>query len=68
MQKLFDDPAKTFTYDAPDIHEVLVDGDLATVLLGWKLTVRDASGKVLDVLDEDGLCLLYTSPSPRDRS
>ena len=25
------------------------------------------TGSVLDVLDEVGACLLYTSPSPRDR-
>lgn len=55
MQKLFDDPEKTFSYEAPAIRRVLVDGDLATVQLDWKLTVRNASGKVLDTTDEDGL-------------
>jgi uncharacterized protein (TIGR02246 family) len=55
MQKLFDDPAKRFSYAQPDIREVLVDGDLATVKLFWTLTVSDKSGKVLDTSVEDGL-------------
>jgi ketosteroid isomerase-like protein len=62
MQVLFNDPAKTFRYDAPSIDEVLVDRDLATVQLNWKLTVRDASGKVLDTLDEDGLDVFKRQP------
>ena len=55
MQTLFDDPAKRFSYAAPDIGEVLVDGDLATVRLIWTLTVRDTSGKVLETVEENGL-------------
>jgi len=55
MRTLFDDPASSFTYDEPEIHEVLVDGDLATVRLMWTLTVRDASGHVLETVDEDGV-------------
>lgn len=62
MQKLFDDPAKTFSYDAPVIRRVLIDGDLATVELDWKLTVRDASGTVLDTMDEDGLDVFGRQP------
>lgn len=55
MQKLFNDPAKRYGYAPPDIREVLVDGDLATVKLFWTLTVADAGGKVLDTGVEDGL-------------
>jgi len=55
MQTLFDDPAKQFSYAAPDISEVLVDGDLATVRLIWTLTVRDTSGKVLETVEENGI-------------
>lgn len=55
MQTLFDDRAKQFSYDAPEIEEVLVDGDLATVRLMWRLTIRDTSGEVLDITEEDGL-------------
>ena len=55
MQKLFDDPTKRFSYAPPDIAEVLVDGDLATVRLIWTLTIRDTSGKVLETVDENGV-------------
>jgi uncharacterized protein (TIGR02246 family) len=55
MGRLFDDPTRTFTYDQPDVREVLVDGDLATVRLIWPLTVWDTSGKVLETIDENGV-------------
>ena len=62
MQTLFDDPAKKFSYDPPKIEEVLVDGDLATVRLMWKLTIRDTSGKVLEIIDENGLDVFRRQP------
>lgn len=62
MRRLFDDPARTFTYDQPDVREVLVDGDLATVRLIWPLTVRDASGKVLEKIDENGVDVFRRQP------
>lgn len=62
MQKLFDDPARKFSYAAPDIREVLVDGDLATVKLFWTLTTSDASGKKLDTGVEDGLDVFRRQP------
>jgi ketosteroid isomerase-like protein len=55
MKTLFDDPAKSFSYAEPNIKEVLVAGDLATVKLFWTLTIADKSGKVLDTMVEDGL-------------
>ena len=55
MRERFDNPARTFTYGAPDIEEVSVDGDLATVRLMWTLTVKDTSGKVVETVKEDGL-------------
>jgi ketosteroid isomerase-like protein len=45
MRDQFRDPSKTFSYDEPDIKEIIVDGDLATVRLFWTLTVRDTSGR-----------------------
>lgn len=51
----FADPAKTYTYAEPEIREVLVDGDLATVALTWTLTVRDKAGTVLETVREDGV-------------
>jgi uncharacterized protein (TIGR02246 family) len=62
MRQLFDDPARKFSYDAPDIREVIVDGDLATVRLIWKLTVRDTSGKVLETIDENGVDVFRRQP------
>ena len=62
MQTLFDDPDKRYTYAQPDIREVLVDGDLATVQLFWTLTVTDPAGKVLDTGVEDGLDVFRRQP------
>ena len=55
IRSTFADPTKTYSYGPPEIREVLVDGDLATVALIWTLTVRDASGKVLETVREDGV-------------
>jgi uncharacterized protein (TIGR02246 family) len=55
MRKLFDDPSKRFSYAEPDIREVNVDGDLATVRLIWTLTVSDAAGRPLETVREDGV-------------
>ncbi|MCX2933433.1 nuclear transport factor 2 family protein [Mycobacterium sp. CVI_P3] len=58
----FADPARTYHYDEPQIREVLVDGDLATVALIWTLTVRDESGRVLETVHEDGLDVFRRQP------
>ena len=55
MRKLFDDATAKFSYAAPDINEVIVDGDLAVVRLIWTLTVRNESGQVLETTVEDGV-------------
>jgi uncharacterized protein (TIGR02246 family) len=65
MQTLFDDPAKRYHYAPPDIREVLVDGNLATVKLFWTLTVTDPAGKVLDTGVEDGLDVFVRQPDGR---
>lgn len=62
MQVLFDDPNKQYGYGQPDIREVLVAGDLATVKLFWTLTVKDASGTVIDTSVEDGLDVFVRQP------
>ena len=62
MRHLFDDPARTFRYAPPDIREVLVDGDLATVRLLWTLTVSDSGGQVLDTTVENGLDVFRRQP------
>jgi ketosteroid isomerase-like protein len=34
-------PAKTFRYEAPQIEDILVSGDLAVVRLIWTLSITD---------------------------
>lgn len=55
MKGIFADDTMTYRYAEPDIHEVLVDGDLATVRLTWTLTVADADGRVVETVVEDGV-------------
>jgi len=62
MRVQFRDPSKTFSYDEPDIKEIIVEGDLATVRLFWTLTVRDTSGKVLETIHEDGVDVFRRQP------
>ncbi|MFH5229917.1 YybH family protein [Antrihabitans spumae] len=55
MQGVLGNQERVFTYGPPDIREVLVDGDLATVQLIWTLTVADTAGAVLETVEENGL-------------
>jgi uncharacterized protein (TIGR02246 family) len=49
-------PDKTFHYDAPQIQEILVSGDLAVVRLIWTLRVTDRKGEA--VVKEQGIDVL----------
>ena len=62
MGDQFSDSSKTFSYDEPDIKEIIVDGDLATVRLVWTQTARDTSGKVLQTIHEDGVDVFRRQP------
>jgi uncharacterized protein (TIGR02246 family) len=55
FHQIFSDPTSVFTYAAPEIREILVDGDLATVRLIWTSTVTDEAGTVLETSREDGV-------------
>ncbi len=55
-------PDRNFSYAPPDIHEVLVDGDLATVRLIWTLTVTDHTGAVLEIVRENGVDVFARQP------
>jgi len=58
----FADPGKVLEYAEPEIREVLVDGDLATVALIWTLTVKDKQGRLLETARENGLDVLRRQP------
>lgn len=53
LTKALADPNLTMTYAQPDIHEILVDGDLAVVRLTWTLTAT-AGGRT-DTTSDEGL-------------
>jgi ketosteroid isomerase-like protein len=42
LEGAMDDSKRRFQYDAPQIHEILVSGDLAVVRLTWTLRIREA--------------------------
>ncbi|MFC9834560.1 YybH family protein [Rhodococcus sp. NPDC127530] len=62
FQRVLTAPDRTFTYAAPEIADVLVDGDLAAVRLVWPLTVTDASGTVLESVRESGVDVFRRQP------
>ena len=53
----------TFSYTPPVIHEIVVDGDLAVVRLGWTLTTQTAAGT--EVTEEQGLDVFRRQPDGR---
>lgn len=55
MHEILGPGDRTFSYAAPDIDTIIVDGDLATVALIWTLTVTDSSGAVLETVSENGV-------------
>ncbi len=59
---IFANAARSFSYSNPEIREILVDGDLATVAVVWTLTVRDSEGRVLETAEEDGLDVFRRQP------
>lgn len=63
MRQLLSDPTRQYSYAEPDIREVLVDGDLATVALTWTLTVKDAAGNIVQTIKEDGLDVFRREPN-----
>jgi steroid delta-isomerase len=50
---VFAKPGLRLTYAPPDIHEILVDGDLAVVRLTWTLTAE--AGGETDTTSDEGI-------------
>ena len=50
-------------YDLPEIHEVMVSGDLAVVRLTWTLTVQAA--EATETTREEGIDVLRRQPDGR---
>lgn len=55
MRGVFQRDSPSMEYAAPDIRDVLVDGDTAIVRLVWTATVRNAEGKQLETIRENGV-------------
>lgn len=53
--KAINDPEKTFHYQAPQIEDILIQGDLAVVRLIWTLEVTSKEQTVLEEVKEKGL-------------
>ncbi len=59
---LFASTDKTLRYAAPQIEEIIVEGDVAIVRLIWTLTVTDSQGKTLEVVREKGVDVFARQP------
>ena len=77
--RLLDDITSfTVTFDATDSDVVSISGDTLTFsnhrfVTGQKVTYNDGGGTAIGGLSDGSyfiikVCLLYTSPSPRDRT
>ena len=61
FKAIFKDPALTFTYDAPNIKEIIVDKDMAAVRLIWVLRVLK-DNKQIQSVTEIGLDVFQKQP------
>lgn len=55
MRGVFERDSPSMEYAAPEIQDVIVDGDTAVVRLIWTMTVRNAEGKQLETIRENGV-------------
>ncbi len=56
-------PALQLHYDNPDVHEIIVSGDLAVVRLTWTLTTQADGAK--DTTTEEGIDIFRRQPDGR---
>jgi len=59
---LFATDDRTFSYAAPVIEDVVADNDTVVVRLIWTLTVLDASGTALEIVQEQGIDVFRRQP------
>ncbi|HTW28837.1 MAG TPA: nuclear transport factor 2 family protein [Acetobacteraceae bacterium] len=63
LARLFARPGLQLHYDEPDIHEIILAGDLAVVRLTWTLTVQTATDA--DTSTEEGIDIFRRQPGGR---
>jgi len=63
LDKLFARSDLQFHYANPDVHEIIVEGNLAVVRLTWTLTTQ--AGGVKDTMTEEGIDIFRRQPDGR---
>lgn len=63
IAKIFAKPGLELRYDEPDIHEIIVSGDMAIVRLAWTLTAKTPDGS--DKTTEEGMDIFRRQPDGR---
>jgi uncharacterized protein (TIGR02246 family) len=79
LAAVLDHPKRRFRYDVPEIHQILVSGDLAVVRLTWTLRITEAEKPEIVVRErgmdvfkrqKDGawkISVSYAYPDPADK-
>lgn len=55
LSKALADPEKTFTYEPPEIEQIIIEGDLAVVRLVWLLQISYKHRSDIEVIKEKGI-------------
>lgn len=55
LKTALSDPDKTYSYEAPKIEQILIQGDIAIVRLIWKLKIAYSDKLEAEVIQEKGL-------------
>ncbi|MCX5514536.1 YybH family protein [Kaistia algarum] len=63
IAKIFAKTGLELRYDGPDIHEIIMKGDIAIVRLTWTLTTKTADGT--DTTEEEGMDIFRRQPDGR---
>ena len=60
LARMLTKPDLRLSYAAPDIHEIMMSGDVAVVRLNWTLTVEVRGAK--DTTNEEGIDIFRRQP------